>query len=93
MLCFLIVMTHKPVILDECCSQQIARYLEEMGEEVIVIDDGRSDSNIRRLGHKLDAYIITKDNGFMNYRKAIKIGRDNPERVYEKLMAMKSSEK
>jgi predicted nuclease of predicted toxin-antitoxin system len=78
--------THRPVICDECVSPAVARYLEEMGQEVIVINNGWPDNRIKRMGRKINAYIITKDKGFQDYQKAIIIKRDMPEVVYERLM-------
>jgi predicted nuclease of predicted toxin-antitoxin system len=86
-------MTHRPVICDECVSPAVARYLEEMGQEVIVINNGMSDNTIKRIGRKTNAYIVTKDKGFTDYQKAIIIRRDSPEAVYERLMECLKSER
>jgi predicted nuclease of predicted toxin-antitoxin system len=86
-------MMHRPVIVDECCSPSVSRYLEEMGQEVIVINNGMSDNTIKRMGRKTNAYIITKDKGFADYQKAIIIKRDSPEAVYERLIECLKSEK
>lgn len=86
-------MMHRPVIVDECCSPAIARYLEEMGQEVIVINNGMSDNKIKRMGRRTNAYIVTKDRGFQDYQKAIIIKRDLPEVVYERMMECLKSER
>jgi len=86
-------MKHRPVFVDACCSPQIAKYLEEMGEEVIKIDDSRPDARIKTMARKLGAYIITKDRGFNDYQRAICIKKDNPLIAYNNLIAMKRGEK
>ena len=84
----------RPVICDECVSSRVAEYLREMGEEVIEIRDSSSDSDIRRLGHQIGAYIVTKDRGFRNYQRYVPVsGRERPERVYKLLMEMERSER
>jgi len=86
-------MTHRPVIVDECCSPAIASYLEQMGQEVIMINNGMSDNSIKRMGRRINAYIVTKDKGFADYQKTIFVRKDSPEAVYERLMECLKSER
>ena len=85
---------HHPVICDECISLRTARYLEEMGEEIIRINDGRLDDQILHLAQETRAYIITRDKGFRNYQRLILLtGREKPKLVYEQLQRAKQGEK
>ena len=74
----------RPVILDENCNPRIGRYLESMGEEVIRIDNGRQDDSILHLAQKTGAYIITRDRGFQDYQRTIRI----MERTKSKLLSL-----
>ena len=86
-------MKHRPIIVDECCSPQIAKYLEEMGEEIVHIKPGTSDNHILHEARKLGAYIISKDKGFQEYERLVYVKRDDPLVAYNNLLAMKKSEK
>jgi hypothetical protein len=82
---------HRPIIVDECCSPRIAQYLEEMGEEVIHIHDGRPDGQIMALGYDLNnAFIVTRNwKDFKKYPNAIPVGpKERPESIYRKLRGM-----
>jgi len=83
----------RPVIVDECVSPKIARYLEEMGEEVIRFKSGTEDNELRRVGHKTGAYIITRDKGFKDYERLILLTRkEKPKWIYEQLRQAKAYE-
>jgi len=85
---------HRPVIVDECCTPRIAKYLEEMGEEVIYIQDGRPDDSILHLAMLTEAYIITRDKGFRTYQRSLVICRkEKPSWVYGQLQRMKAGER
>jgi predicted nuclease of predicted toxin-antitoxin system len=82
---------HRPIIVDECVSPKITRYLEESGEEVIHIQDGRPDGSIIALAHKLNnAYILTRNwKDFKHYQNAVRVDpKERPEGVYRKLRGM-----
>ncbi len=56
-------MMKRPIVVDRCCPPRLARYLKEMGNEVVYIGDSRPDSAIVSLANDMGAYIVTADNG------------------------------
>ena len=78
------------IICDECLSNKVVEYLEQMGYEVIRAEKGEIDSGIKALGYKLDAWILTANIGdFRNYPKALYVNsRARPEDVYRRLKNM-----
>jgi len=82
---------HQVIIVDECVSPRIALYLSKMGDNVIHIRNGRVDRDIRELAGELDAYVITKDEGFKNYKRLLLIeNREHPKSVYWRLHRLMS---
>lgn len=55
------------VIVDQCCSGKIYRYLKARIENVKKINNGMCDDKIVDIAEKIGAYLVTADKGFKGY--------------------------
>lgn len=79
----------RPIIVDECCSKRMVQYLQDKGEVVVRISDGRLDEDIVDLARQTGSYIITKDEHFKNYEKLVRIGnKEHLNSIYWRLQKL-----
>ena len=82
-------MPRRPILLDECCSKKLVKYLQDRGEVVVRIGDGRPDEDIVDLARETGSYIITKDKHFRNYEKLVRIvNKEHYNSIYWRLQMM-----
>ena len=87
-------MKTRPVLVDECCPKKLVKYLQEKGEVVVRIDDGRPDEDIVELAKETGSYIVTKDEHFKNYERLLRIGNnEHYHSIYWRLYKLMEREK
>ena len=86
-------MPRRPILLDECCPKRLVKYLQEKGEVVARIDDGRPDEDIIDLARMTGSYIITKDEHFKNYERLVRIvNKEHYSSIYWRLQKLMERE-
>lgn len=80
------------IIIDECVSSRMERYLAIRGyksKNITRISGGTPDMDVIDIAKKKKAYIITRDRDFEGYSKALIVGVGTPvKEVYARLLKM-----
>ncbi len=93
-------MIRRPIVVDHCCSRQIARYLEQKGNSVTYVKGDMKDEQIKSMANDMGAYILTADRGmaahdigFRDYQNAMFIMPNaRPTSVWRCLRTLMRSE-
>lgn len=84
----------RPVLIDECCPRRLAQYLQDKGEVVLRISDGRPDEDIIDLARETNSYIITRDEHYPYYEKLVRIAsKEHFNSVYWRLQKLMERER
>ena len=86
-------MPRRPILIDECISPNLAKYLQGKGEVVVRINDGRPDEDIVDLAKLTDSYIVTKDEHFKDYERLVRVeNKEHYNSIYWRIQKLMERE-